>query len=388
MNAPAHKNVETIAASDSWLNIARSLGSAFSERASAADRNRAFVSENYCDLKQYGFFSAAIPATFGGGGASYSELSAVIREIGRHCGSTALAFSMHSHPVMANVYKYLRGDGVAAKTLQKIASDQLIIAGTGANDWLESSGSAERVKGGYLVNARKRFVSGSAGADLLVTSVSFAEADQTEILHFAVPFATEGVRMVETWDTLGMRGTGSNDVVLENVFIADARIVGRRPAGVWHPMWNVTLPIAMPLIVSAYVGMAEAAVGLAIKAAGGKQSELSPAVGQILNALTTAQLALDDMVRLNGDLGFTGSTELTSQILTRKTLAAEAAKTTVELAAELVGGPGFFSGHPIERMVRDVRAVHFHPLPSRRQQVFSGRVVMGRDPVTGEPAGA
>ena len=191
---------------------------------------------------------------------------------------------MHSHPVAANVYKYLRGDRAAGKTLQTIAKDNLIIAGTGANDWLESSGNAERVKDGFLVNARKRFVSGSAGADLLVTSVSYRASGKTEILHFAIPLSTEGVAIVETWDTLGMRGTGSHDVTLENVFIPDGKIVGRRPAGVWHPMWNVTLPVAMPLIVSAYVGMAEASAELAIKAAEHKQTELAPAIGHVLGA--------------------------------------------------------------------------------------------------------
>ena len=90
------------------------------------------------------------------------------------------------------------------------------------------------------------------------------------------------------------------------------------------------------------------------------------------------------MVRLNDNLGFAATTEIASQILVRKTLAAEAARTTVELAAEVVGGPGFFRGHPIERIVRDIRAIHFHPLPSRRQQVFSGRIALGYDPVTGQ----
>ncbi len=384
MNAPAHKHVEVTASSAKWLDLSRSLGAQFAKRAADHDRNGTFVAENYVDLKHHGFFSAGIPAELGGGGATYADMSAAIREIGRHCGSTALAFSMHSHPVAANVYRYLRGDNVAGETLQKIAAGNLIIAGTGANDWLESSGNAERVKDGYLVNARKRFVSGSAGADLLVTSVSYRLNDQTEILHFAIPFDTEGVGLVETWDTLGMRGTGSHDVVLENVFIPDGKIVGRRPAGVWHPMWNVTLPVAMPLIVSAYVGMAEASASLAVKAAAHKQSELAPAIGEVLNSLTSAQLALSDMVRLNDNLDFAATTELASQILVRKTLAAEAVRKTVELSAEVVGGPGFFRGHPIERFVRDVRAMHFHPLPSRRQLVFSGRIALGYDPVTGQ----
>jgi len=373
--------VEVTTSTAYWRDLARTLGKKFAERAADNDRDGSFVFDNYRDLRQHRLFSAGIPVELGGGGATYEDLSVVIREIGHHCGSTALSFTMHTHPVAANVFKHLRGDEAATKTLRKLAQGELIIAGTGANDWLESSGTAKRVEGGYLVNAQKRFVSGAPGADLLVTSVNHASADGAEILHFAVPFSTDGVRIVETWDTLGMRSTGSHDVVLESVFVPDDKIVGRRPAGVWHPMWNAILPTAMPLIVSAYVGLAEAAAEFAVNAARRKHVETAPAVGEMNNSLTTAQLALADMVRLNNNHGFTPSNNLSSDILTRKTIAAEGAKATVERATELVGGPGFFRGNPVERIVRDIRAVHFHPLPLRRQHLFSGRIALDLEPV-------
>jgi acyl-CoA dehydrogenase len=80
-----------------------------------------------------------------------------------------------------------------------------------------------------------------------------------------------------------MRATGSNDVTLEQVFVPEAAIVARRPAGVWHPMWNVILPTAMPLIMSAYVGLADAAVALARKTAAKRPDELAPVLGEMLN---------------------------------------------------------------------------------------------------------
>jgi acyl-CoA dehydrogenase len=381
MNAPLPKNIAITHPTSHWRNLTRSLGEEFAKRAPEYDRTGSFVTDNYRDLRKHRFFSVGIPAELGGSGATYEQLSNVIREIGRHCGSTALAFAMHTHPVAANIYRHLRGEQAATKTLLKLAKDELIVAGTGANDWLDSSGNARPVDGGYLVNARKRFVSGAPGADLFVSSVTHAGSEGTEILHFAIPFSAKGVSIVETWNALGMRATGSHDVVLEDVFVPTEKIVGRRPARVWHPMWNVILPTAMPLIVSAYVGLAERAAELAIDSARHKQANLAPAVGDMLNALTTAQLALADMVRSNDNHGFTPSTQLASDILARKSIAAEAVKTTVESAAELVGGPGFFNGHPIERMVRDVRAIHFHPLPLKRQQIFSGRVALDFDPV-------
>jgi len=90
---------------------------------------------------------------------------------------------------------------------------------------------------------------------------------------------------------------------------------------------------------------------------------------------------LADMVRINDNHGFAPTLEAADAILARKAIAADAVKNTVELAAELVGGPGFFQGHAMERIVRDVRAMHFHPLPARRQRVFSGRIALGYDPV-------
>ncbi len=364
-----------------WVALARRLAPEFGTRASDHDETGDFVKENYRELHDNKLFSAGIPTSLGGGGASYGELCDVVREIGRHCGSTALAFSMHSHPVLVNVFKYRRGDDAAARTLEKLAAGELVVANTGANDWLQSSGVAERIEGGYLVDARKHFVSGGPAADVFITSATFSGEDGDEVLHFAVPFRTDGVEIVETWHAHGMRATGSHDVVLSRVFVADAAIVARRPAGEWHPMWEAVIPTALPLITAAYLGLAEAAASLATNAAKRNGSDLAPIVGEMKNELTVAQLALEDMIRRNGDHGFTPSLELTNEILTRKAIAAQAIKRVVDIAADLVGGPSFFRGHALERIVRDVRAMNFHPLPVRRQQVFSGRLALGMNPV-------
>ncbi|MCZ6806617.1 MAG: acyl-CoA/acyl-ACP dehydrogenase [Deltaproteobacteria bacterium] len=380
MSSAALKLEPVVSVTD-WVAIVRTLGKDFEDRAVGHDQHREFVAANYADLREKRLFSAGIPTELGGGGASHEELCEVVRELGRHCGSTALAFAMHTHPVATNVYKHLRGDEAASNALRRIAAKELVIAGTGANDWLGSSGQVEPVEGGYRVNAHKRFVSGSAGADLFVTSANHEGAEGSEVLHFAVPFDHEGVHLVETWDALGMRGTGSHDVILEDVFLPEDSIVLRRPSGDWHPMWNVVIPTAMPLITAAYVGLAEAAVELAKTAAMRRGVELAPVVGEMTTALTVAQLAFDDMVRMNDNHGFTPTLEAANAILTRKAIVADAVKDTVELASELVGGPGFLRGHHMERIVRDVRAMHFHPLPVRRQRIFSGRIALGHEPI-------
>ncbi len=365
-----------------WLTLAREIAPAFADRAGDHDADCSFVGENYKDLRQNGFFTMAIPGQFGGGDADYRTLSDVIRELGRHCGSTGLSFAMHSHPVMLNVFKALRGDEKGKATVEKIAANNLVVAGTGANDWLQSSGEALPVEGGYRINAHKRFVSGGPGADVFVTSavVPATDDEPEQVIHFSIPFKTPGVEIQSNWRTLGMRGTGSNDVIIQDVFLADAAVAVKRPAGVWHPMWDVIIPIALPLIVSCYVGLAEAAVDLALKAARGKDF-LAGDIGELQNDLAVAQLALDDMVRRNNNLQFKPDLANTDVIFARKSIATEAVKNTVEKAASLVGGPGFFQDHPMERIVRDIRAMHFHPLPVKRQQIFSGRRALQLEPV-------
>lgn len=378
---PAATTQDTPASAARWQDIARSLGPTFAERAARHDRDIAFVAENYRELREHRLFSAGIPEALGGGGASHEALCAVVRVLGSHCGSTGLAFAMHSHPVAVNVFKHLRGDEQVTATLRRLAANELIIAGTGANDWLQSSGTAEKVPGGYRVRARKHFVSGCPGADVFVTSALCEGEGGREVLHFSVPFTAEGVRIVEVWRTLGMRGTGSEDVALDDVFVPETAIVARRPAGAWHPMWNVILPIAMPLITACYVGLAEAAAEQALHSARGRGEALAPMVGEMLNELTAARVLLDDMVGITDNYRFTPAVETADAILVRKSLAARAVRQAVDRAAEIVGGAGFFQDHPVERILRDSRAMHFHPLPERRQQVFTGRLALGLDPV-------
>ncbi len=352
----------------------------FARRAASIDQQGVFVHDNYQDLKRVRFFSLGIPTEYGGGGYGYTELCGVTRRLAQACGSTALAFAMHSHPVALNVFKAQKGDPKAQATLQKIAVNELIIAGTGANDWLNSNGTAQAVEGGYRINAHKRFVSGGPGANILVSSVNFESEQGHEVLHFSLPFTTPGIQVQDNWQTLGMRGTGSNDVILDNVFLPESAIVARRPAGVWHPIWDTILPIAMPLICSVYVGLADAAATLALKACQGKPA-LAGLVGQMNNHLTMAQLALEDLIGRQLEYRFMPNAANTEAVLTRKTLIYQGVMQTVELACTLAGGSSFFEGHPLERIVRDIRAMHFHPLPEHKQTAFSGRVLLGLDPV-------
>jgi acyl-CoA dehydrogenase len=194
--------------------------------------------------------------------------------------------------------------------------------------------------------------------------------------------SAQGVRIERTWDTLGLRATGSHTVVLEEVFVPEAAVTLDRPADVWHPVWNTILGAAMPLILAAYVGIADAAVERAVAAAKGRAGHhLHQLLGEMLNAHTTAADVVDAMFRDADDLRFPNTDAFAARALSRKTVASDALVATVRLAIEATGGAGYTRSSDLERLYRDVHGCLFHPLPRARQTTFSGRVALGLGPV-------
>ncbi|GAB4357589.1 MAG: actinorhodin polyketide dimerase ActVA [Kiloniellaceae bacterium] len=364
------------------------LGPRFAERAAAHDAGDSFVAENYQALRKAKAFTALIPQEIGGGGAGHGEICAFLRGLAGYCPSTALALAMHQHLVAAAVAND-RAGRPGRKLLDKVAAEDAILVSTGAADWLESNGTVERVEGGYLVTAVKPFASGSPLGDLLITSAVYDDPQEgPQVLHFPVSLKAEGVRFLDDWQTMTMRGTGSQTVKLDRVFVPEAAVALKRPQGPFHPAFAVIVTVAMPIIMSVYLGVAEAAAGIARERAGGRRDDpLAPVlVGELENLLTTAEIAVDDMIRLANGFDFVPSPQLASKVLVRKTIAANAVIATAEKALETAGGSGLFRKLGLERLLRDAHGAQFHPLPEKRQQLFTGRVSLGLEPVAAKPA--
>jgi alkylation response protein AidB-like acyl-CoA dehydrogenase len=360
------------------------IGPHFAEGATERDAGDVFVADNYEVLKRHKVFSALVPTELGGGGAGHGAMCGFLRRLAHFCPSTALALSMHQHLVAAAVYNHRHGQPGRAM-LERIAAGEIVLVSTGASDWMESNGAVTHTEGGFRVSARKPFCSGAPAGGVLVTSAPFEDPTEgRQVLHFAVPFSAPGLSLADDWHTLGMRATGSHTIVLDRVFVSEEAVVLRRPRGRFHPAWNVILAVALPLIMSAYAGVAEAAVAIGHEQAKkwrGSDPTLPYMLGELGNHLTMAQLAVDDMVRLAQDLDYAVSLELSCAMLTRKTIAAEHVLAAVEKALEVVGGAGFYRGLGLERLLRDAHAAQFHPLSAKRQHRFAGRVALGLDPI-------
>ncbi|MGH2490805.1 MAG: acyl-CoA dehydrogenase family protein [Candidatus Limnocylindria bacterium] len=367
-----------------WTTKAQELSNDFATRAADHDASDTFVADNYAKLREAKLFSAPIPTELGGGGASYADHCAIIRSIARGCGSTALAYSMHSHLLQALLWRHRHGATPPAEPLlRRIAKDELVLVSSGGSDWLDGSGTLVKENGSYTFNARKIFSSGSPSGDLLLTTGVYDDPEKgPTVLHFGVDLHGPGVKILDNWRTMGMRGTGSNDIVIEGVTVQDAAVSVRRPKGKWHQFFNVVVPIVFPLITAAYVGVAETAREIAVKQAAKRRDDpiTQSLMGEMDTELLLARDTFADMVALasteySPDLG---NADVTFK---RKTIVARAVVRVGHLAMEVAGGGSFFRALGLERCIRDIQGVRFHPLHEARQYQFSGRVALGLDPV-------
>jgi acyl-CoA dehydrogenase len=376
----AAKTVEFPAQPRDWTALIDQLGPEFAERAAACDAGDRFVSENYAALKQARLFAAGVPVELGGGGASHGDLCDMLRRFAHYCGSTALTFSMHTHMTAINVWRWRHDKAPVEPLLRRIATEQIVLLSSGGSDWLASSGKAEKVDGGFRVTARKCFSSGAPAGDILMTSAVYDDPQAgPTVLHFGVPLKAEGVRVLDTWRTLGMRATGSHDIELEDVFIADTAVGVRRPRGKWHHLYHVISMVAFPLIYAVYVGLAEAArnKALAITERRKRDPQLPYLVGEMENAVVAAQLALRHMMEIAASSK--PGPAATSAIFVGRTLAGRHAIQAVGKAMEVAGGAGFYRDAGLERLFRDVQGARFHPLQEKPQQQLTGRLALGLD---------
>jgi alkylation response protein AidB-like acyl-CoA dehydrogenase len=346
------------------------------------DRDGSFVSEAFELLRDEGLLRIAVPTDLGGSGATIRQVAAVQQELARHCGATALASAMHQHVVAFTAWRHRRGLPGAEATLRRVVDDGIVLLSTGGGDFTRPKGHAVKVDGGYLVSGTKTFVSQApVGAVLSSMFVHDDPERGLRVLNMAVPVAGDGVVVLDTWDALGMRGTGSHEVVLDEVFVPDERVLADRPYGIIDPPLQVIASIAMPIISAVYLGVATTAFEAAVAAVAAVRHKaddpvVQRQVGLMAHRLRVAQWALD---RGLDEIGDDPAPEMDrfGAAMTLKREVALAGVEVCDLAMEVAGGGAYLKGSPIERAYRDVRAAKLHPLTPEQTLVHGGRLALG-----------
>jgi alkylation response protein AidB-like acyl-CoA dehydrogenase len=359
--------------------LAAEVADAARPHAGRHDVDGTFAAEGVEAARDSGYLAAAVPVALGGLGASTADIAAAQRTIAQACGSTALACAMHQHVVLAAAWRWNRGDTVVEPMLRKVAGG-LVVVSTGGGDWTHPTTVATPVDGGWRVSGRKHFASISPAGGVAATfAVVDGPGEGAEVIAFGYPLSADGVTVDETWDAVGMRGTGSHDIVFDDVFVAEAQVTGRRTWGVLdRPLLLASLH-AWPVISATYLGIAERLAAEVVESPR-LRPEHARLVGRIDAELRTARWALDGaMASLGDDPDPTFDHFLTLQQMKR--VVTLAGRNVAAAVAEVAGGSAYARRGPIDRMTRDLQAAIYHPYPPEATLTMVGRAAMGLDPI-------
>jgi alkylation response protein AidB-like acyl-CoA dehydrogenase len=343
------------------------------------DEEGSFVAEGFAALREAGLLAMAVPTELGGDGATPRQIGEVQRTLAHSCGSTALASSMHQHVVAFTAWRYRRGLPGAEATLRRVADDGIVLVSTGGGDWTRPRGEAVKVDGGFRVSGRKPFASQSPVGTVMSTMFVYDDPELgRRVLNLAVPFASDGVRVLDNWDSLGMRGTASNDIVLDDVFVPDERVLANRPYGTVDPPLQVIGSIAMPIITSVYLGIAEAAHAAALDAVATRRDDplVQRQAGSMAHRLRVARWALAGAFDEIGDDPEPSMQSLATAMAAKREVSLAGIE-VCDIAMELAGGAAFSRGNVIERSYRDIRAAKFHPFTPDQTLLHAGQLALG-----------
>ena len=357
---------------------AAECGPVLAANAARHDREGSWVQDSFEYVREQGILSIGVPVELGGDGATIRQIAMVQRELAKHCASTALASAMHQHVTAFTAWRYRRNLPGAEATLRRVANERIVLLSTGGADFTHPRGAATKVDGGYRVSGHKVFASQSPAGTVMSTMFTYDDPERgRRVLNTAVPIA-DGVRIIDTWDALGMRGTASNDIIVDDVFVPDERVLADRPYGVVDPPLQVIATIGFAVIAGVYLGVAEGARDHAIAAAAARAAEplVQRQVGLMCHRARVAGWALDGALAAVGE-DPAPSMETLAAVMAAKREIALAGIEICDLAMDIGGGAAYFKGSPIERAYRDIRAAKFHPFDPEVTLIHGGRLALG-----------
>jgi len=387
----------------------------FVAQADQHDRDSSFPQENIEALKSSGVMGATVPRQLGGLGVeSVHDYVVGSNRLGRGDGSTALAVNMHMFRTWFITRAWREATAVGdegraghwEQLLRKIAAGQTVIAAILTEpgiDHLHLRTEATRVQGGWSLTGHKSFGTGSPAADLL--GIVCRYRDDRGDWRFAlahVPTQSPGVEVKNNWDALGMRGSGSHDVVFTNSFVPEGDFVDTGRWGEYNERYLAGNAVGTLGLVAVFLGIAEAARECAVSLIRGRRrGEQSRAMAErfaIQHSVAEIEIdlaasramvdrtgnAMDAFFEAHpqGSLPMDELHELMKDFQCTKWFVTRKAIEIVDRALTLSGGAGYLTRNQLSRLYRDVRAGPFmQPFSPNEAFEYIGKVTLGLDPV-------
>lgn len=344
-------------------------------RAGAAEANGRIPQATISDLTEAGAFRAVVPKRYGGLELPYPYIPQIFRILGRGCSSTAwcMGFLIY-HNFQFGHFPLEAQDEVWGQRGFTMAPGQVM-----------PSGKARQADGGYVISGRWGYATGIQHGDwMLLSAPTEMENGKTELRRFFVP--VENCTVLDTWDVVAMKATGSHDVTLEEEFVPGHRSMPvsdlreRRGEGLKYnegPLWQMPLLSFMVLgATGPFVGAAEALYEIVVDVMKTKVGAYSgeQQLGLMSQNMRLARLAMeiDAVVRFweghiedlwsQVESGANVSRERRQEL---RAIASHVAKTCTNIIAELagcVGSRSYYADSPIQRFHRDMSSLSTHAL--------------------------
>lgn len=366
------------------------LSQAFATRAGAHDADGSFPHENFIKLHQAGLLALTVPRQYGGAGAGLIEAAEAIGMVAQGCASTGLVFAMQ----LTQQAALARDEAMPHALRTAVATDAvrhgaLLNAlrvepdmGSPSRGGLPQTILRRQPDGSLLLSGRKIYSTGAPGLSWMMVWAR-DDAEEPRVGPVLVPAHAPGVRIIESWDHLGMRATGSHDVIFDDVRLPAAHAAALRPPASWFNAdpsfgnWNAVTLGAL------YTGVARAAREWII---GFLRGRVPSGLGKPLATLPRMQEKVGEIegllasnarliASLAGDFD-AGRPASMAEAHLLKAVLIENAVQAVEIAASLAGNHAHSRHNPIERHLRDVLCGRVHVPTAEAAQTAAGRAAL------------
>ncbi|MBX3014910.1 MAG: acyl-CoA/acyl-ACP dehydrogenase [Caldilineaceae bacterium] len=379
-----------------FIAIAQELANTFAQRAAEHDRDGSFPFENYADVRAAGLPALIVPAVYGGWGADLLETIMTMQALAIGDGSTALNVTMH----MQTLGGALEAGGWPPALLEKVCREAVeqgkLINSIATEPELGSPSRGGKPKTrakpiygvgeqpvAWQINGRKNFASMSPALDYMIIPAVLDDGSE-EVARFLVP-SSSAIEIVETWDAMGMRTTGSHDIILHDVQVPHEFIIARGSTDKPNQKGKANAWFALG-VSAVYVGVAMAALQTATRYA---QARVPTALGKPIAELESIQRRLGQAQLLihqanthlytaaeQWDRHPTLRVELSPTVIAAKFTATNNAIDAVDHCMRVVGGSSMTRHLPLERYYRDVRGGLSHPMNDDQALVLFGQLAI------------
>jgi alkylation response protein AidB-like acyl-CoA dehydrogenase len=343
----------------------------------------------HAQLREAGAFRLLTPREFGGSETPLTTTMALYERLGRLDASVAwVVWNANFGFVGA-----LMDDAGTAR-----------IWGNGSEPVFANSGMpgvAVPVEGGFRVSGNWKIVSGVNGADWVVVIAIVMDGEAPRITEAGTPdvrlvaLQRDQVTVQNTWNVSGMRGSGSNNVLVEDAVVPEELAVRfDRPARIDRPLYRGFIPaLVLPGCTAIVLGVGQTAIDETVKLATTKKSMTGATLSELprtqsvvarsQTALDAARLVLFSAIGALEDAAKTGEAvtlEQRAALRSAMTYAADVTREVLVAMYELSSSSALYVGNPIERLFRDGMVALQHANHSAALFEAAGRVRFGLDP--------